>query len=114
MDEKAVDEIVKRINPQRGLDHEINRVLKNNDSLNKSATWTEPTNKQKKEILSRVTSDERIKGLKFDKRGKQYIRVDENNYRRVLPKDDVYTDRSGNVYVQDSEGFRKVVAEKNK
>lgn len=111
MDENAKEAIVKDINPQRGIDSEIDRVLSKNESLQKSDSWTEATPKQKAAIRDRMTADTTDKGLKFEKNNKTYIRVDKDNYKRVTRKEDVYVDKkTDTVWLRDSKGkFRKVI-----
>lgn len=104
MDDEAKEEIIKHMNPQRGFESELNRVLKNNDSLSKSPTWTEPTPDQFKSIRSRMTVERDKKGVKFQKRNKTYIRVDENNYKRVTREEDVFKTPDGRVYLRNERG----------
>lgn len=111
MDEDAKEEIVKDINPQRGIESELNRVLGNNESLSKSDSWHGATSEQKAEIRDRITANTTDEGLKFQKNGKTFIRVDKDNYKRVTSKEDVYVNEETNtVWLRDSQGqFKKVV-----
>lgn len=111
MDEDAKEEIVEEINPQRGIESELDRVLSKNDSLQKSDSWDSPTRQQKAEIRDRITADDSREGLKYRKNDKTYIRVDKDNYRRVAREEDVYVDKkTDTVWLRDSSGkFKKVV-----
>lgn len=110
MDEDAIEEIVKRVNPENGLRTEINSILNQNESLQKSETWNGVTDDQYKAIRSRVTATGSDKGVKFEKNGKTYIRVGEDNYRRVTKDKDVYKDKHGNVWLRDEKGrFSEVI-----
>lgn len=111
MNENAKESIVEDINPQRGVDSEINRVLNKNKSLRESDSWDGATEKQRAEIRDRMTSTTSKRGLKYEKDGKTYIRVSKDNYKRVTSKKDVYIDKeTDTVWLRDSKGrFKKVV-----
>lgn len=110
MDEDAIEDVAKRVNPENGLRNEINSVLSQNESLQKSETWNGVTDAQYKAIRSRVTATGSDKGVTFKRNGKTYIRVGKDNYRRVTQDKDVYEDESGNVWLRDEKGrFKEVI-----
>lgn len=109
MDEEAKEEIIRRVNPQRGLKNELDRVMEGNEALSKSETWDEATDEQVSSIRSRVTSNKTRDSLKFSKNGKTYVRVDKDNYRRVLSKDDVTYTTENRVFIKDENGNLKEV-----
>lgn len=110
MDADAQEEIVKRINPQRGIESELNRVLGNNEALSKSDSWDSATRRQKSAIRDRITANDTKESLKFQKNGKTFVRVDQNNYKRVTSNDDVLVnERTGQVFLRDSSGKVKEV-----
>lgn len=107
MDEQAIEEITKRINPERGFQSEVNRVLRKNDSLKKSGSWNSATPAQKRALRDRITVDESKETSKFQRNDKTYIRVDENNFKRVTSEDDVLVTDDGRVFLRDSKGQAK-------
>lgn len=111
MDAEAVEDITRRINPQRGIKNELDRVLGNNESLQKSDSWDGVTRKQEASIRDRITTDDTKETLKFKKNDKTFIRVDEDNYKRVTSKEDVLVNkRTGKVFLRDKDGkIREVI-----
>lgn len=111
MDSEAKDEIIKHINPQRGVKSELDRVLSNNESLREADSWQGTTEPQAQAIRQRMAVTSPDKGLKFDRNGRTYIRVSEDNFKRVTSKDDVYVDEeSDRVWLRDSEGkFKELI-----
>lgn len=111
MDEEAKDEIIKHVRPEYGLDDEIDRVLRNNDNLADSSTWTEATPSQKSSIKSRMVRGDEHDSAKFKKKDQFYIEVNKGNYKKVLrAKGNTYTDENGNVYYKGQKGhFQGVI-----
>lgn len=111
MDAEALEDITERINPQRGLKSEINRVLSKNKSLRESDSWDKPSRSQQASIRKRLTANKTHKGLKYKENNKTFIRVDKNNYKRVTSQKDVYVDKeSSTVWIRDDKGqFKEVV-----
>lgn len=111
MDAEAEEEIVRHMNPQRGFESEINRVLGKNDSLSSSDSWNGATPQQKRALRSRMTSTTDFEGVKFQRNGKTYIRVDRDNYKRVTTESDVYVDeKNDRVWLRDEKGrFKEIV-----
>ena len=111
IDSNAKESIIEDINPQRGIESELNRVLNKNDSLRKSATWSGATNKQYSSIRNRMVADTTTDALKIKRNDKTFIRVDEDNYRRVTRDKDVYkSEKTDTVWIRDSKGrFKEVI-----
>ena len=111
MDSNAKESIIEEINPQRGIESELDRVLNKNDSLRKSATWNGATNKQYSAIRNRMVADTSTDALKIKRNDKTFIRLDKDNYRRVTRDKDVYkSEKTDKVWIRDSNGrFKEVI-----
>lgn len=107
MDEQAQEEIIKRVNPKRGFESEVDRVLSQNKSLSKSDSWDGPTDEQFRELRNRISTDETTDAAKFKRNNKTYIRVGEDNYKKATRNDDVLVTDKGRVFLRDEKGRAK-------
>lgn len=103
MDDDAKDRIIEDINPARGFRSELKRVFNKSAAGDEDKTYS-PSKKQVQAIRSRITTHDNYKSSKFKLHGHQYIRVDENNYKRVTEEEDVLKTRDGDVFIRDESG----------
>lgn len=103
MDEDTKDRIIDDMNPARGFRSELKRVINKSAEGDDSKSY-EPSEKQARAIRSRITTHDNYKSYKFELHGHTYIRVDEDNYKRVTEEEDVLKTRDGDVFIRDEKG----------
>lgn len=107
MDDEVIDRFIDDIDPSKGFNEEVDRLFRQAQKHGAVDVGDSPrgaSNRQKAAIRGRITGDERYKGDKINKGGRRYIRIDENNYKRVTRKKDIYEAKDGTVFLRDESG----------